>query len=389
MDQIPSPSCSVKMAFQKFFPLTPASSDFLSLLNYFHYLTNSNCCHLKTKLKKNPNKLHPNPLPDNTAFLCILIQQSFLKMLSKFHAPNSSSCIPFWILSSEVLDPTTQPRLLLSRSLHIAKSHFPSSSAAFSNFLPRTLFLHWASRIFLVFLLPFQSPLLILPNLFDLRTLELSGLAAGSLLCSISLTAFFAAFIQSHSFKHRLSADISQIPSWTPLQLLSHISNCTSTSPLGCFKLCIHKTEFWFSSEYSSFQLLLAKSSKLKTLESSSTALSCTSLIWSINKSYWFYLQNIPRIWLCLTTAIINTQDRATIISHLDSWKIQQVSMLLLLFLHHLYSKWSKWIKVILLKQRWGQVSPLLKIPSLSSKGLLSNNFPTHSGYNPLVYNGL
>lgn len=115
------------------------------------------------------------------------------------------------------LDPTTQPRLFLSRSLHIAKSHFPSSSATFSNFLPRTLFLHWASRIFLIFLIPFQSPLLILPNLFDLRTLELSGFAAGSLLCSISLTAFLATFIQSHSFKHCLSADNSQIPSWTPL----------------------------------------------------------------------------------------------------------------------------------------------------------------------------
>lgn len=105
------------MAFQKFFPLTPASSDFLSLLNYFHYLTNSNCCHLKTKLKKKKNFiLIPfQIIPPFSAFLFSKV----LKMLSKFHAPNSSSCIPFWVLSSEVLDPTTQPRLLLSRSLRM------------------------------------------------------------------------------------------------------------------------------------------------------------------------------------------------------------------------------------------------------------------------------
>lgn len=35
-----------RMSFQKFFLLTPASSGFLSLLDYSHHLTNSNSCSL-------------------------------------------------------------------------------------------------------------------------------------------------------------------------------------------------------------------------------------------------------------------------------------------------------------------------------------------------------
>lgn len=119
------------------------------------------------------------------------------------------------------------------------------------------------------------------------------------------LTAFLAALIQSHGFKHHLCAHNSQIGSWVPLfnsysrfiyptvnwHLHLNVSNFTYP-----------KQNFDFSPVYPILKLFLPQSSGSKPWSHSLIAL---SHIWSINKFYCFYPQNVFRIWVCLSTTII------------------------------------------------------------------------------------
>lgn len=254
---------------------------------------------------------------------------------------------------------------------HIAKFNFPSLSAVFGHFLIPATFFIWLPglSLFSSYLAApsQQSPLLILPQLPDLCTPGAPGLRPGAL---FYLTHCLAALIQPHSSERHSCADNSQIPSWTPNSWLIY--------PTVCQHLHLDVSNSVNTKE-NSFQLLLPQSSRSNTLESSLTALSHTPRISSINKSYWFHLRNIPRIWVCLTTAIMNTRAQATVIS----LRFQKSSI-------GLHASAPVAPQSILTSQsdpvktqvRSGQVTSLLcsKSPSSSFKCLSPCNFPTRSG---------
>lgn len=151
MDQVPSPSCPLQRAFHKLIPLTPASSDFLSLLNYFHNLTNGNSCRLKTKV------FHLISFQIISPYSIFLFSENFLKVSSKFCVSDSSSSIPFWSFSNEVLGPIAELKDFSCQGLsHIAKFNFASLSAVFGHFLILPTFFIWLPGL-LIFLLPHSS----------------------------------------------------------------------------------------------------------------------------------------------------------------------------------------------------------------------------------------
>lgn len=164
---------------------------------------------------------------------------------------NSSSPIPFWILSNELLGPQHSAETSLCQGLcHIAKSNLPSSSASFGHsFLLYTFFL-WPPVLSLFFATslvpPSQSPLLMLPPL--------------SLTCKHLNPPRAQARISSWFISLPPLLLISSPIALNTVRVLTTPRSLARSFPwtwTGCLKLDIPRTEFWFSSEESPFQLFL------------------------------------------------------------------------------------------------------------------------------------